>query len=474
MSRRSARIAALLLAVGGASLLYCVPAVAQEALTTTPVPTTPIAGGFTLAAVGDLIYLRPMAATLEARSPDMLRLLRGADVTFGNFEATVLDLANTKAVPQAESGGTWIVADPRVPKDVAKLGFDVLSHANNHSTDWGVEGMAETGVRLTDADLVWSGTGPTMTAARAPKYLDAAKGRVAIVSATTTFTPMSRASDAIGEVAGRPGTNVIRTVRTTLVSGDQLKVLEQIAARSPLRSDGRSGEAVTLLGDRFATGEMKGAHLDFRYRMNDADLAANMRAIRQAKQNGNFVIYSVHNHEPGNDFQEPADFAIELARNAIDAGADAYMGHGPHQLRGIEIYKGKPIFYSLGNFAMMNNSLDAVPADMYDQYGISPGSATVPELLQARNQRSFGNAVLYESVIAVSRYTDGNLAEIRLYPIDLGVDVSGADRGVPRMASRARATAILERVRRLSGPLGTTITIENGVGVIRPAQRPGR
>ena len=449
MNRRSARIAALLLAVGGASLLSSVPAAAQEALTTTPVPTTPIAGGFTLAAVGDLIYLRPMAATLEARSPDMLRLLRGADVTFGNFETTVLDLANTKAVAQAESGGTRMVADPRVPKDVAKLGFDVLSHANNHSTDWGVEGMAETGVRLTDADLVWSGTGPTMTSARAPRYLDVAKGRVAIVSATTTFTPMSRASDAVGEVAGRPGANVIRSVRTTLVTADQLKVLEQIAAKSPLRSDGRSGEAVTLLGDRFAAGEAKGAHLDFRYRMNDGDLAANMRAIRQARQNGNFVIYSVHNHEPGNDFQEPADFAIELARKAIDAGADAYMGHGPHQLRGIEIYKGKPIFYSLGNFAMMNNSLDAVPADMYDQYGIAPGSATVPEILQARNKRSFGNAVLYESVIAISRYANGNLAEIRLYPIDLGVDVT-APTGRPAHGQSRPCNRDIGRVRRLS------------------------
>ena len=466
MTGRAVRRLALLV---GASIAASLPlaAAAQEALTTAPVPTTPIGDDFTLAAVGDLIYLRPMLATLEARSPDMVRLLRGADVTFGNFETTVLDLATTKAVPQAESGGTWMLADPRVPEDVARMGFDVVSHANNHSTDWGVEGMLETGTRLTDADIVWSGTGVTMTAARAARYLDVPKGRVAIVSATSTFTPMSRASDAIGEVAGRPGANVIRTVRTTLVSPEQLEALAAIAARSPLRSDGRSGEAVTLLGDRFAAGTVAGEKFEFRYRMNAADLAENLRAIRQAKQNGNFVIYSVHNHEPGNDFQEPADFATELARKAIDAGADAYMGHGPHQLRGIEIYKGKPIFYSLGNFAMMNNSLDAVPADMYDQYGVSPGSATVPELLQARNQRSFGNAVLYESVIAVSRFSGGQLSEIRLHPIDLGVDIAGADRGVPRMASRAHGDKILERLKRLSAPLGTTIAIENGVGVIR-------
>ena len=460
--------------LAAAAMLPLTAAPAQEPLVTTPVPTTPIAGEFTLAAVGDLIYLRPMLATLEARSPDMVRLLRSADVTFGNFEMTVLDLATTRGVAQAESGGTWILADPGVPEDVAGLGFDIVSHANNHSTDWGVEGMAETGRRLTDAKLVWSGTGPSMSAARAPRYLDVPKGRVAIVSATSTFTPMSRASDGYGEVAGRPGANTLRTVRTALVTAEQFETLAAIAAKSPLRTDGRKGDVVTLFGNRFASGAIGGKHLDYRYTMNAADLAANLRAVRQAKQNGNFVIYSVHNHEPGNDFQEPADFAIELARKAIDAGADAYMGHGPHQLRGIEIYKGKPIFYSLGNFAMMNNSLDVVAPDMYDQFGVPPDAGTVPELLQARNTRSFSDPNLYESVIAVSRYSGGQVIEIKLYPIDLGVEIKGADRGVPRMASRAHGDRILERLRKLSAPLGTTIRIENGVGVIRLAAPGGR
>ena len=303
-----------------AAVMPLAAATAQQPLVTTPVPTTPIGDDFTLAAAGDLIYLRPMLATLEARSPDMVRLLREADVSFGNFETTVLDLADTKAVAQAESGGTWMLADPRVPDDIAKLGFDMVSHANNHSTDWGVEGMIETGRRLTDANIVWSGTGTTMSGARAPRYLDVAKGRVAIVSATSTFTPMSRASDPVGEVAGRPGANTIRTVRTTLVTPEQFAAIGDLAAKSPLATDSRTDEAATLFGNRFAPGDTGGKHLDFRYRIHAGDLADNMRAIRQARQNGNFVIYSVHNHEPGNAFQEPADFAIELAHAVIDAG----------------------------------------------------------------------------------------------------------------------------------------------------------
>ncbi|RYD84913.1 MAG: CapA family protein, partial [Sphingomonadales bacterium] len=293
------------------------------------------------------------------------------------------------------------------------------------------------------------------------------KGRVALVSATSSFKASSRASDAVGEVAGRGGANTIGTVRTTLVSPDDLRALEAIAGKSPMRADGRKGDAVQLMGTRYAAGAAGAKELSFSYGMTPRDVEANMLSIRQARQNGNFVIFSVHNHEPGNDFQEPADFAIELARKAIDAGADVYMGHGPHQLRGIEIYRGKPIFYSLGNFAMMNNSLDVIPADMYDQFDTVPGAATVPELLQARNTRSFGNAVLYESVIAVSRFAGDQLREIRLYPIDLGVEIKGADRGVPRMASRAHGQEILTRLQRLSQPFGTDIRIENGVGIIR-------
>src|SRR3546814_9868652 len=87
----------------------------------------------------------------------------------------------------------------------------------------------------------------------------------------------------------------------------------------------------------------------------------------------------------------------------IDSGADVVIGHGPHQIRGIEIYRGKPIFYSLGNFAMMNNSLAVAPADMFDQFGFVPGSATVPELLQSRNARPFADDRYFAAIIETDR-----------------------------------------------------------------------
>lgn len=437
------------------------PAMAQPvADAIRPVPSQPVADGFTFAAVGDIIYLRPMLATLEARAPAMVKILRDADISFGNFETTVLHLNATKGAPQAESGGTWMLGDPATVADLARMGFDIVSHANNHTTDWGAEGLLETLDHLQKGGLVAAGSGRNMTAARAPRYLDAPAGRIALVAASSSFTPMSRAADPLGEVAGRPGLNTLRTERVGQVSAADLAVLARLAGA-------REGAPVRLAGMRYEAVADASTPMETRYVVNQRDEAANLLAVRQAHQNGNFVAFSLHNHEPGNASQVPARFAVEFAHKVIDAGADAYVGHGPHQLRGIEIYKGKPIFYSLGNFAMMNNSLDALPSDMYEQFGIDPASVTAPELLQARGESSFGDPNLYESVIAVSRYVKGNVSEIRLYPIDLGVAAKGAAKGVPGAADPIVARRILERLQRLSAPFGTRIAIENGIGVIR-------
>lgn len=464
MSRRlSAALSAL-------ALLSAVPAAAQESpLATRPVPTESIADGFTFAAVGDLIYLRPMLATLEAEQPEMLRLLREADVTFGNFETMAIDLERFAGSPQAQSGGTWMIADPAVVDDVRAMGFDMVSLANNHSTDWGVEGLAETERRLSEAGLVHAGTGRTLSSARAARYLDTAKGRLAMVSAASTLTGLSPAADPLGQVPGRPGLNPLRVETTALVGRQELEALAGIARAAPRsRVIGDPVREVRVMGGRFAEGPRdEDGKLSMRFAMNPRDAAGNLLAIRQGRQNSRFALFTLHNHEPGNDSDRPADFAIEIARKAIDAGADAYVGHGPHILRGIEIYKGKPIFYSLGNFAMMNNSLDALPRDMYEQYGVEPGSVTVPELLQARGERSFSDPRQFESVIAVSRYAGGSVAEIRLYPIDLGVGQQGAGKGVPRLADPETGRRILERMQALSAPFGTSIVIERGVGVIR-------
>lgn len=127
--------------------------------------------GFTLTAVGDLVVDDALAPLLETRSPGLLELLRSADVTFGNFESTAVDLTDFDGWPEAESGGSWLISTSRVPADLRRIGFDLMARANNHTTDWGVAGMRSTDRLLTEAGIVHAGTGDTLADARAPRFL---------------------------------------------------------------------------------------------------------------------------------------------------------------------------------------------------------------------------------------------------------------------------------------------------------------
>ena len=118
-----------------------------------------VAEGFTVAAVGDCIIARPVSQT-PGFAP-LAKLVHDGDVAFGNFEGTAIDLSRTPAVPQAEFGGVWIIGTPGVAKDLKAIGFDMMSRANNHATDWGLEGMRQccvahsgTSVRNRDDDVI--------------------------------------------------------------------------------------------------------------------------------------------------------------------------------------------------------------------------------------------------------------------------------------------------------------------------------
>jgi len=153
--------------------------------------TMNVADGFTVAAVGDCIIARPVSQTPGFAAVGTL--IRDADSAFGNFEGTAIDLARTPAVPQAEFGGVWIIGTPAVARDLKSIGFDIMSRANNHATDWGLEGMRQTSRALDDAGIVHAGVGEHRAAARAARFFDTDKGRVALISMASTFTPLSTA-----------------------------------------------------------------------------------------------------------------------------------------------------------------------------------------------------------------------------------------------------------------------------------------
>jgi poly-gamma-glutamate capsule biosynthesis protein CapA/YwtB (metallophosphatase superfamily) len=461
-----------------ASIAVCVVAlsslvVAAQAPSPKPNPRDPqrelatsIADGFTLAAVGDCIMARPVSQT-PGFTP-IGKLIHDADVAFGNFEGTALDGSRLTAVPQAEFGGVWIIDSPLVPKDLKSIGFDMMSRANNHALDWGLEGMRTTSRLLDEAGIVHAGVGESRAAARAARYFDSDKGRVALISIASTFTPLARSAPAVGQAPARPGVDALRTTRYSLVTADELKALRKIREEQPQGSvrvnEKEAADELELFGVHYKVGDHRG----FSYTIDPVDEREILKSVRDAKQMSDFVIVTIHAHEPGNWSEEPADFLPKLAHEVIDAGADEFIGHGPHQVRGVEIYKGRPIFYSLGNFIFQLDLLEPVASDLYEQYKMDPTSATDAEFNAMWNALVFGGDVWYQSVVTTARFDKGAVGEIRLTPVDLRYTARGADRGVPHPADSAVAKTILERMQRLSRPFGTTIAIENGVGVIRP------
>ena len=101
------------------------------------------------------------------------------------------------------------------------------------------------------------------------------------------------------------------------------------------------------------------------FEMDAADLREILRSIRNGKYLSEFMIATCHCHQGPITAQQwlfedqTPDFLIELAHQAIDNGADMFVGHGPHVLRGIEIYKGKPIFYGMGEFYYQWQHMDS-------------------------------------------------------------------------------------------------------------------
>jgi poly-gamma-glutamate capsule biosynthesis protein CapA/YwtB (metallophosphatase superfamily) len=426
-------------------------------------------GNITMALAGDATINRRLSVYEEPEYLRMTDIIRKATVAYVNLETLLHDYEDD-AFPAA-SPATYQRGAPEMAKELVWMGFDIVSTANNHSMDFGVGGLRSTLRATRAAGLTASGTGENLALARAPGYRETAGGRVALISASSTFNDEDRAGHQRADLRGRPGLNPIRFETTNVVTAAQMEALRQIRRDLRLGGGGGSdaGESLNFQGNRYVVGDrphvITTAH--------KGDLAEIVAAVKDAKRQADWVIVSSHTHE-GPSRTEPAQFLVEFARAVIDAGADLFVGHGPHVLRGIEIYKGKPIFYSLGVFISQSETAALQGYDNYESYAsstLNPFSATPSEFYDARNARSGGGRSIDEerwtSAMAVADFRGGNLSEIRLYPVDLGFHLPRSQQGRPVLATGAKAREILEGVRKLSEPLGTQVEVREGVAVIR-------
>jgi poly-gamma-glutamate capsule biosynthesis protein CapA/YwtB (metallophosphatase superfamily) len=417
----------------------------------------------TVAAVGDCMITRRLSVLPPDSFLPVARILRGADVSFGNFEMT---LADADAPPAYHEGCAYVHLRADMPEnhviadELKWAGFRMMGLANNHSMDYGAQGLLTTIRKFDAASLAHAGTGPDLAEARAPAYRDTAKGRVALVACASTFPYGALAADGNGEVAGRPGLDPLRVETTYRVEAARLEELRRIAAslgRTPPRQS--SDGTFTFLGRKFVAGSPSGVLTA----AEPIDSTAIVSSLRRARRDADLVLLGIHAHESGSSVDVPAQFLQPFAHSCIDAGGSAFIGHGPHVLRGIEIYKGCPIFYSLGNFIFHGESEKQIPPEIYQACGVSGND---PSDVFDKVLAGFSAGPFWVSVVALSTFRRRKLTELQLYPVSLQPELSRPRRGSPILADAETGRKVIEKLAELSRPYGTRIHYRDGIGVV--------
>ncbi len=431
-------------------------------------------GDITMVLTGESLISRSMRVFTEERFTKMVEVLRGGDVTFTNAEMLFHNYAHA---PNPHQLGTYMRSDPANIKELQWLGVNIVSCSNNHGYDFGEGGVLENIEHMDAAGLVHAGSGRNLAEARAPAYLDTDAGRVALVSATDSGPAEGRAGEQRRDMIGRPGVSWLRSTPEYTVDRPTFDALrrmsEELGFEEQKRARGFAGDSDTefhLMGQpmyspaptlKYVLGESFGKR-----RVPDPyDMEQILQRVTDARRMADWVIVTMHNHEGGATAADPGDHAVALARASIDHGADVYVGHGPHRDRGMEIYKGKPIFHSLGDFIMQNDTVllmpqdnylrqdlnwDAVPADFYDNRSSLDTKGMPADPLQ------------WESTMAKVIFKKRRLHKIHLIPLDLGFQRSRGSRGRPLLADGDVAHSVLERMQDMSAKYGTSMKIDNG------------
>lgn len=445
-------------------------------------------GEIVLALTGDTLLTRRLSPFREDRFLQLREILRAADVVYTNFESSAHE--NGDGTPTLGEG-TYMTTEPRLLDDLKWLGFNLVSAANNHAFDWGEAGILLTMQYLRQVGIPFSGIGRNLREAARPVYLETPGGRVALISANSMFNELHRATNQGPDTQGKPGINALGYRKSYVVDRESFEDLRRIGASLPLDAErkrfasfgffapsevGTASESrYDFLGTTFTLGDGFEAHTT----VNQRDAAENLRQVREARRQADLVVFSHHCHQLGGqslftatkftELEEPAEFMVEFAHRCIDEGVDVFIGHGPHFSLGVEIYKGKPIFYSLGHFIMQNETVQVLPSYAYDRFDLDQFS-TPGVFLDARSDSDRkahpADPLYWETLLATCTFKGGALQDIRLHPVDLGFRRPRAQRGRPVLADRELGDKIIARLARMSRNLGTHIECADGRGVI--------
>jgi poly-gamma-glutamate synthesis protein (capsule biosynthesis protein) len=340
--------------------------------------------------LGDLMFRAPVAAArFEAGSfHNVIAELGRGDLAIANLEMPL----SRRGTPVPKWAN--LRSDPELIDDVRRMGIAAVSLANNHMMDFDREALFDTLNACDEGAVARCGAGHDLDEALRPVLLKAGGLRVALIGVACTVPLESDARP------GKPGIAPLRIhVSFELEIGQQT---EQPGSMPPVHTWA-----------------------------DTADLARVSAEIARARAGADLVIVAIHWGVPGYWLspcfnQILAEYQTPVGHALIDAGADVIYGHHSHSLHPIEVYRGKPIIYSLGNF-------------LFDW---------VLEFMEP------------ESVIARLHVAEDSWS---LELIPLLVD---EQTGFPRLAIGAEARKVLDLLSKQSQPFGTTLKIDGDRAVI--------
>lgn len=360
----------------------------------------------TLTAVGDVAPIRSLAP--QNAHAEVWKRLGAADLSMINLEVplTTRPFGSIKAFN--------IKAEPAVAKSLRALGVDHASIANNHTVDFGQEGLMETIDALNDAQIAFCGGGANLDEAvrvDIGTYGGLKIGCIGLCSALPV---------GYGATQGAPGVG-------------------------PLRVETR------FFIDHVTLSECPGMSPWIETSVVQGDLDKVLAVIAEARSKVDFLVVQLHwgvPHGWGPTYRGPlADYQRPVAHALIDAGVDLIVGHHPHVFHGVEKYGKGVIAYSLGHFLfhVFGNTAKLELTASYPPYST--------ESLRTGEGK---DTLLLEADIA-----DGQLAEVRFIPA--GLD----EVGEPYILTGDEAGRVIARLQALSKPLDTVLDFVNGEGVLR-------
>ena len=419
-------------------------------------------------AVGDILVQKRLPQNYEGFE-EIKSFIEQGDARFFNLETTLN--YEGECFASQFSGGTCVRTNPEMYYDMLRYGFNMTSANNNHAFDFSFEGFARTLETLNESGIVHAGIGNNLHQASAPAYLETEKGRVALIAVNLSFNPAMMAGVQSRRVAGRPGINGMRINRKVVVPAEDFEAVKRVGDRCGIncakmitRGEGYYPylpDDVCEIGDQqFVLGDDYGLIYD----INKKDIERLKASIREAQMCSDYVIVSVHHHQiEGMDKTTVPEFHKELMRNIVDWGADAVIGHGPHLLRAIEVYKDKPIFYSLGDFLIQLYDVAFAPEDFYSQYGMDSDDSVI-ELLKKRS-RDFTAGLMAqremrEAIIPLWEIEGKKLKSLKLMPVCASCGECKYLEGLPQPA---KDTAFMDKLADMSKAYGVTITEKDGL-----------